>query len=154
MNEETIDNTTDRPVFLNNKTHPDPAVFAGAAPAPTYGTGDGTGTGAAPAPTYGTGAGTGAASTIVLDAHVPPSGKKHHTKPFYPTKMNNMAKKDTMDTTPTLDAPTTAPVDAFDQSPGLTFSNSPYSLRNQKFPTSSISTQKPLKKEKGDKVNF
>ena len=54
----------------------------------------------------------GAAYTIVPDTHIPPSGKKQHTKPFYPENMKNMANKDTTDTTPAPDTPTTTPDDA------------------------------------------
>ena len=39
MNDDTRDNATDRPVFLNNESTRDAAVFDGAAPTPTAGTG-------------------------------------------------------------------------------------------------------------------
>ena len=98
-----------------------------------------------PSPTDVTGA---AASTIVPDAHTPPSGVKQHTKPFYPANMKEMAKKDKIDTTPAPNAPTGATADASSLSTGFTVSNSPYSLRNHNFSTSSISNPKPSKTQK------
>ena len=72
---------------------------------------------------------------------------KQHTKPFSPVNMNKMAKKYTTDTTPVYDSPTASPAEASARSPGLTVSNSPYSLRNCNFSTISISTKK-VKREK------
>ena len=47
MNDDAPDDATGQPVSLNNKSTPDAAVFAGAAPAPTSGaaTGDGAASG-------------------------------------------------------------------------------------------------------------
>ena len=43
---------------------------------------------------------------------------------IYPVNMKNMAKKGTIETTPTHGAPTAAPANASAWSPGLTVSNS------------------------------
>ena len=123
MNDDARDDATDQPVSLNNEATLDVAVFAGTNPIPT--------------------AASGAASNIVSDAHIPPSGQKQHTKPFYPVNMDNMAKKDTIDTIPAPESPTTALADASARYSVLIVSNSPYSLRNSNFPTSSISTKTP-----------
>ena len=80
MNDDARNEDTDRPFNLNNEANPDTAIFSGAAPDPTA-------TVAA-----------AAASTIVPNAHITPSGKKQHTNPFSSANMKNMAKKDTTDT--------------------------------------------------------
>ena len=110
---------------LNNESNPDTAIFTCTVPTDVAAN----------------------ASTIVPYVHIPPSGQKQHTKPFYPMKMNNMSKEDTIYTTPAPNAPTANPADASAQSPGFTVSKSPYLLKNHNFPTSSIQTKK-LKKKK------
>ena len=104
------DDATGWPVSLKNEATPNVTVFSSAATAPT--------------------AAVGAASAIVPDAHIPPSGQKQHTKPFYPATTNNMTKKYTINTTPAPDTPTAATADASARSPVSKISNSPYSLRN------------------------
>ena len=59
-----------------------------------------------------------------------------------------MAKKDTINTTPVPDSPTTAPTDAYTLSTGLKVSNYPYLLIDNNFLTSSISTKKSQKIQK------
>ena len=97
MNNDDCNNATNQPVSLNNKYNPYTAVFDIASPAPTYGA-------IATAAVDATVA--AAASTIVPDAHIPPSGKKQYTKLFSPVNMNKMANKDTIYTIPALEAPT------------------------------------------------
>ena len=65
-----------------------------------------------------------------------------------------MVKKDTIDTTPSTESPTAAPADASARSPSLTVSNSPCSLRNRNFPTSSISTKTISKSTNDNEVTF
>ena len=139
MNDDAHDNNTDQPISLNNEATLDTAVFTCANPAPTAG------------------AGTGAASTIVPDAHISPSGKTQHTKPFYPVNMKKLAKKVTLVTNLVPYSPTTNLVETSSIPPGLTVSNPPYSLINRNFPTISISTKNPskiLKEAHDDKVTF
>ena len=82
---------TNPPIFLKNEATPDSTVFASANPASTDAS-----------------AGTGYAPNIFPDAHIPPSGQKQYTKPFYPVNAKNMDKKNTIDTTPEPDAHTDA----------------------------------------------
>ena len=63
-NNDVKNDATDRPVYLNNETNLDVAIFYGASSSPTAGNG------------------AGAASTIVPDTHIPLSGQKQHTNPF------------------------------------------------------------------------
>ena len=121
MNNNDRDDATDRPIPLNNESTPDAAVFSRAALAPTS-----------------------AASVIVPDAHIPPSGKKQYTKPFSQVNTNKMSEKVTINTTPSPKALTTAPSNAPSQHAGLTVLYYPYSLRNCNFPTSSISTKRQM----------
>ena len=97
MNNDTCNNATDRPVSLNNEATSDATVFPSSAPAPTVS-----------AVTF-----SGAASTIVPDAHIPPSGQKQHTEPFSPVNMKKMAKKEKIDTTPDLFQPKMSPTLSF-----------------------------------------
>ena len=122
LNDDACNNAINWPVSLNNEATPYNAVFSGAAPTST--------------------SATDVASTIVPDAHIPPSGQKQHTKPFYPVNMKKVAQKYTLGTTPAPYAPTATTADASSRYPGLVVSNSPYSLRNRNFPTSSIKTKK------------
>ena len=108
-----------QPISLKNEANPDATFLVGATPVPT----------------------AGAASTIIPDAHIPPSGHKKQTKPFYQVNMKEMSKKDTIETTPAHQSPTAVPAYAPARSPGSTVSNSPYSLRNHYFPVSSISSK-------------
>ena len=57
MNDDACDGAEKIPVFLNNEATPYTTVFDSVNPAPTAGA-------------------SGAASTIVSDAHITPSGKK------------------------------------------------------------------------------
>ena len=66
MNNYVRNESTNRPVSLKNETTPDTAIFSVFTPTPTSSTA------------------VVAASTIVPDAHIPPSGQKQHTKPFSP----------------------------------------------------------------------
>ena len=66
MKYNTHNDATDQPVSLNNEETPGATVFSVTAPAPTAGAAAGA-----------------VASTIVPDAHIPPSGQKQHTKPFF-----------------------------------------------------------------------
>ena len=90
MKNDAHDDTADRPISINNWFNSDATFFTSAAPAPT----------------------ATAATSIVPDAHIPPSGQKQHTKPFSPLKIKNIDKKYTIDTTPKPYTPTTAPNDA------------------------------------------
>ena len=131
MNSDDHSDSTNRPIYLNNEATSFAAVFYGTAPAPTV-----------PAIAIA------AASNIVPDAHIPLSGGNQHTNPLSPVNMKKMDKKDTINTTPSPNARTAAPANASARSYDLTFSISPYSLRNPKISTSSISTQKTSKKKK------
>ena len=128
MNDDARNNATKQPASLKNEATPDTAVFAGAAPPPTYS--------------------AAASSTIVPDAHIQPSGQKQHANPFSAVNMKRMANKYKKFTTPATDTPTAASVGASSRSPGLTVFNSPYLLRNRNFPTSSISTKNTPNKTK------
>ena len=71
--------------------------------------------------------------------------------------MKNIANNDTIETTPVTYAPTAATYNTSDLPPGLKVPNSPYSLINRNFTTSSISTKKTSKRKKkkiDDKVTF
>ena len=135
MNDDARDGANNLPVSIKNEATPDASIFTWAAPALTSGT-------AAAA------AAAAAGSTIVHDAHIPPSGGKQRANPFSPVNLKNMAKVDTIDTTPESDTSADAYTDASAQYPDLKVSKSPYSLRNRNFPTSSISTKKPQKDKK------
>ena len=87
-----------------------------------------------------------AASAIALDAHFLPSGLKLDTEIFLKGNIKNMADKDTINTTPSPHVPDADITDAAAQDDGCTGSNSPYSLRNYKFPPYSTNTTKNQKK--------
>ena len=133
MNNNACNDATDRPLYLNNEVNLDAAVFAIAAPAPTVS------------------AATALTSNIIPDSHIPQSGQKQHTKPFSPVNMNKIYKKEKIKTNPVPEDPTDAPAESFTWYPGLTVSNSPYSLRNRNFTTSPISTKKSQKRQKDKK---
>ena len=128
MNDNTCDYATGQPISLINEAIPDASVFFRDAPDPT--------------------SGAAASSTIVPDARIPPSRQKQLTKTFFSANMSNISKKGTIGTTPAPDAATAAHAKTSARSTDLTVSNSPYSFRNQHFPTSSISTKKPNKRQK------
>ena len=133
MNNDGHEDATDQPVSLNNESNPDAVVL----PVPLL-----------PPLTRSAAAGAGGASTIVPDAHIPPSGQKQHTKKFYAVKTKEMSNKEKVYTTLASDAPTDTLYDGSSLSPGFTVSNSPYSLINRNFPTNSSSTPKISKRQK------
>ena len=112
MNDAAANDTTDWPINLNNEATPYNAVFTPATPAVTAAT---------------------AAAAISPDAHFISSGIKLDTELFLKGNINNMADKDTIDTTPDPDTPSSDTPDASAQDAGSTDSNSPYSLRNRNF---------------------
>ena len=65
MNNDAHDDATEQPVSFNNEATPDVAFSPRSNTAPTAGS-------------------AAAASIIVPEAHIPPSGQKQHTKPFSP----------------------------------------------------------------------
>ena len=81
-----------------------------------------------------------------------------HTKAHKRTTNGLYVTCHQINTTPALDdptaAPTAAPADTSALSHVLTVSNSPYSLRNHNFPTSSISNPKTLKKKTKRKITM
>ena len=73
MNDNACNDPTEQPVSLKYEVIPDATVFSGDTPAPT--------------------ATAASVSTIVAGDHIPPSGPKRQTKPFYPVNMKNITKK-------------------------------------------------------------
>ena len=123
MNNKNANNSTNQPVNLDNESTPDVAIFTAATAA------------------------AASASAIVPDARFLSSGPKLDTELFSKGKINNMADKDTINATPAPNAPNSDNPDAVAQYYGSADSNSPYSLRNLKFPPYSTNTMKNQKKK-------
>ena len=117
------------PVNLDTESTPDSTIFATAA-------------------TASIDAADGTASNIYPDAHILSSGLKLYTEIFSNGNINNMADKDTVDTTPAPKSPNADTPAAAAQYIFSTDSNSPYSWRNIKFAPYSTNTMKNPKKKK------
>ena len=127
MNNDAANDTTGQPVTLNNESNPDTGVFSVAT------------------------------SAIVPDSHLLSSGIKLDTELFSKGNTNNMADKDTIDTTPVPKAPDTNTPDFAAQYAGSTESNYPYSLENCKFSPYSTKYHENQKKRENkidDKVKM
>ena len=134
MNDNACDDPTEQPVSLKYEVIPDATVFSGDTPAPT--------------------ATAASVSTIVAGDHIPPSGPKRQTKPFYPVNVKMMSKKYTIYTTPESEATTSAPNDASARSSDLTVSNSPYLWEIAISPPAPSAPKKKPKTPNDDKVTF
>ena len=128
MSYDSANDAIDQPITLENEYTPDTSIFAAAAPVANA-------------------ADDAATPTIAPDAHFLSSGLKLYTELFSKGKINNMADKDTINATPAPNAPNSDNPDAVAQYYGSADSNSPYSLRNLKFPPYSTNTMKNQKKK-------
>ena len=130
-----MNDATNWPITLENESNSDAAVFA----------------------TTATNTTASATSGIAPDAHFLSSGLKLDTGIFLKGNINNMADKDTIDTTPSPDEPNYNTADAATQDAGSTESNSSFSLINHKLAPYSITTTKNQKKKEkkiDDKVTI
>ena len=107
MNNDAVNNTNNQHVAPDNEATPYAADFSAAAPVAT--------------------------AAISPYAHFLSSGLKLDTELFSKGSINNMAYKDTINTTPVPNAPDSDTPDASAQYAGSTDSSSPYSLINRKF---------------------
>ena len=127
MNNNAKNGATDQTVTFDNEVTIYAAIFDADAPSAT----------------------AAAASAIFPDAHFLSSRLKLDTDIFPEGKINSMADKDTIDTTPATNALETDTPEYSSQYAGSTDSNSPYSLRNHKFTPYSTKTTKNRKRRKG-----
>ena len=89
MKNDACNGTTNWDIYLKNEANPDTTIFSGTSPVPA----------AADA--------VATASTIIPDAHIPPSGQNQHTNQFSQVNMKNIDKKEKLTTLlhPTLPLP-------------------------------------------------
>ena len=127
MSYDSANDAIDQPITLENEYTPDTAIFAAAAPVANA-------------------ADDAATPTIAPDAHFLSSGLKLYTELFSKGKINNMADKEIIYTSPAPDSIDADTPNAIAQYSGSTDSNSPYSLRNHKFAPYSTNTMKTKKR--------
>ena len=116
MNDNSVNESNNQPITLNNEATPDASVFSVTAPSVTV-----------------------IATAAIEDAFIAPgthflsSGIKLDTELFSKGNRKNMSDKGTINTTPASDAPDADTFDAAAHDYDPTDSNSPYSFRNFKL---------------------